>query len=375
MARLGDVCKKASSNIAQKDLKGQAGSYPIYGAGGFIAGVNFYHREEPYIAVVKDGAGVGRVMKLPAKSSVIGTMQYILPNPGVDVGYLAYAMEHMNLGRYYTGTTIPHIYFKDYQREELTLPALSRQREMAAALDKLSDNMDLRRRQLAKLDELVKARFVEMFGDLGINPKMWSEIPLSSGCSSPDDIKCGPFGTQLNKEEYQATGIPLWGIPQINAHFQKPAIDFVSKSKARQLAAYSVIPGDIVMSRKGNVGMCALYPEYLEPGIIHSDVLRIRINQTMFHPVFLMCQLHISPKVSEQINVVSAGAIMAGINVSKLKHILLYRPPLKLQNDFAAFYERTEKQKLTIQQSLAKLEMIKKALMQEYFEDVKVNEL
>lgn len=102
MARLGDVCKKASSNIAQKDLKGQAGSYPIYGAGGFIAGVNFYHREEPYIAVVKDGAGVGRVMKLPAKSSVIGTMQYILPNPGVDVGYLAYAMEHMNLGRYYT---------------------------------------------------------------------------------------------------------------------------------------------------------------------------------------------------------------------------------------------------------------------------------
>ena len=167
----------------------------------------------------------------------------------------------------------------------------------------------------------------------------------------------------------------MWGIPQINAHFQKPAIDFVSKSKARQLAAYSVIPGDIVMSRKGNVGMCALYPEYLEPGIIHSDVLRIRIDQTMFHPVFLMCQLHISPKVSEQINIVSAGAIMAGINVSKLKHILLYRPPLKLQNDFAAFYERTEKQKLTIQQSLAKLEMLKKALMQEYFEDVKVNEL
>lgn len=206
MARLGDVCKKASSNIAQKDLKDQAGSYPIYGAGGFIAGVNFYHREEPYIAVVKDGAGVGRVMKLPAKSSVIGTMQYILPNPGVDAGYLAYAMEHMNLGRYYTGTTIPHIYFKDYQREELALPALSRQREIAAALDKLSDNMDLRRRQFAKLDELVKARFVEMFGDLGINPRMWSEIPLSSGCSSPDDIKCGPFGTQLNKEEYQTTG-------------------------------------------------------------------------------------------------------------------------------------------------------------------------
>ena len=115
MAKLGDVCSKATSNIAQKDLDGRHGEYPIYGASGLIKAVDFYQQESPYIAVVKDGAGVGRVMKLPAKSSVIGTMQYIIPGKNVDIGYLAYAMENMNLAKYYTGATIPHIYFKDYQ--------------------------------------------------------------------------------------------------------------------------------------------------------------------------------------------------------------------------------------------------------------------
>ena len=111
MARLGDVCKKGSSNITQKDLEGHSGNYPIFGASGFITNVDFYQQEKPYIAVIKDGAGIGRIMKLPEKSSIIGTMQYIIPNDTVDISYLAYAMEHMDLAKYFTGATIPHIYF------------------------------------------------------------------------------------------------------------------------------------------------------------------------------------------------------------------------------------------------------------------------
>ena len=114
MVRLGDVCEKGSSNIAQKDLEGHDGDYPIYGASGFIKNVDFFKQNKEYIAVVKDGAGIGRVMKLPAKSSIIGTLQYIIPCGGIDIGYLAFAMENMNLAKYFSGATIPHIYFKDY---------------------------------------------------------------------------------------------------------------------------------------------------------------------------------------------------------------------------------------------------------------------
>ena len=184
MAKLGDVCSKATSNIAQKDLDGRHGEYPIYGASGLIKAVDFYQQESPYIAVVKDGAGVGRVMKLPAKSSVIGTMQYIIPGKNVDIGYLAYAMENMNLAKYNTGATIPHIYFKDYQKEELPLPPLEEQRLIAVQLDKVSDLIAKRRVQLNKLDLLVKARFVEMFGDPVENDHKWQMWPLDSVCKT-----------------------------------------------------------------------------------------------------------------------------------------------------------------------------------------------
>ena len=81
----------------------------------------------------------------------------------------------------------------------------------------------------------------------------------------------------------------------------------------------------------------------------------------------MMYQLHYSRAIQYQIKSVSSGAIMAGINVTKLKNIVVYIPPMELQNEFAAFVEQTEKSKLTIQQSLDKLEVMKKAMMQEYF--------
>ncbi|XBX04231.1 restriction endonuclease subunit S [Enterocloster clostridioformis] len=87
---LGDVCKKGSSNIAQKDIENSNGTYAIYGANGYIKDVNFYHQDKPYIAVVKDGAGIGRTMLLPEKTSVIGTLQYLIPNDSISVKYLYY---------------------------------------------------------------------------------------------------------------------------------------------------------------------------------------------------------------------------------------------------------------------------------------------
>ena len=171
MAQLKDLCKKESSNIAQKDLENICGDFPIYGASGLIKYVDFYKQEKPYVAVVKDGAGVGRVMKLPAFSSVIGTLQYIIPNDDINVDYLAYAMEHMNLSKYYMGAAIPHIYFKDYCNEKIPLHTAKEQQEIADTLDKVCDLICYRKEQISKLDELVKARFVEMFGDLVFGDK------------------------------------------------------------------------------------------------------------------------------------------------------------------------------------------------------------
>ena len=136
---LSDVCEKGSSNIAQKDIKDNTGDYDIYGASGFIKKVDFYHQEKTSVAVVKDGAGVGRAMLLPEKSSVIGTLQYLIPKDIIRADYLYYIVSYMDLSRYYTGATIPHIYFKDYKNERLILPSLDEQYEIARILTEVDE--------------------------------------------------------------------------------------------------------------------------------------------------------------------------------------------------------------------------------------------
>ena len=266
-----------------------------------------------------------------------------------------------------TGASYPAVRNSDVLGVKIPLPPLDIQRRIADTLDKVTELITLRKTQLEKLDELVKARFVEMFGDLASPECKWNREKLVDACVNSDDIKCGPFGTQLSKDEYVDTGVAVWEIPQINSLFVTTPTHYLTEEKARQLEAYSIKSGDIAMSRKGNVGKCAVFPSNFEAGIIHSDVLRIRVDDSRVLPLFMMHQLHYSGAVQHQIELVSSGAIMAGINVTKLKQIFIHIPPMELQNQFVAFVEQTDKSKAIIQQSLDTLETLQKSLMQEYF--------
>lgn len=231
--------------------------------------------------------------------------------------------------------------------KKILVPVLSiaEQKEIADVLDKVTALINYRKDQIANLESLVKSRFIELFGDLADPNCQWSALHLFEACESADDIKCGPFGTQLNKDEYQSTGVAVWEIPQINNGFTSFPTHFLTREKANQLSAYSLIPGDIAMSRKGNVGRCAVFPNNFPDGIIHSDVLRIRLDRSRVLPIFMMYQLHFSRAIQYQIESVSSGAIMAGINVGKLKNIIVFVPPIHLQEQFAAFVEQTDKLK------------------------------
>lgn len=338
MARLGDICKKDSSSVAQKDLENHNGTYPIYGASGFIKNVDFYHQENPYVAVVKDGAGVGRVMKLPAKSSVIGTMQYIIPNDGIDVSYLAYALDHMKLSKYYTGATIPHIYFKDYCNEIIPIHSESEQYLIANTLDKVSNLISLRKQQLSKLDELVKARFVEMFGDPKINSKRFkikkgSELfKISNGKAVPNDKRF---------EE----GVPAYGGNGISWYTDEILHE----------------QDTIVIGRVG-----------FQSGNVHLVKGPVWVTDNA---------MYISDFYDDSLSLVFLYEMMEQIDFTRLQdagdlkkvtqkpfmemdYIL---PSKQLQDEYMDFVEQTDKSKLEIQKSLEKLETLKKALMQKYF--------
>jgi type I restriction enzyme S subunit len=281
--------------------------------------------------------------------------------------YLSAPVTYQKFKSLAVGGVVNNLNSEMVRNVEVPLPALNEQAQIATVLDKLSGLISLRKQQLSKLDELVKARFVEMFGDLADPYCKFKKCTLAETCLDADDIKCGPFGTQLSKDEYQNEGIAVWEIPQINNGFTSKPTHFLTIEKAEQLKAYSIEPGDIAMSRKGNVGKCGVFPDYYEPGIIHSDVLRIRVDSKRVIPCFMMYQLHFSRAVQYQIETVSSGAIMAGINVTKLKQIEVYVPEYELQQRFSGFVGKVDRQKLTIQQSLDKLEVLRKSLMQEYF--------
>ena len=361
MVRLGDVCTKGTSNIAEKDLEGHDGSYPIFGASGFIKYVDFYQQENPYIAVVKDGAGIGRVMKLPAKSSVIGTMQYILPGNMVDISYLAYAMEHMNLSKYFTGATIPHIYFKDYQKELLAPPPLDEQRRIAAVLDKVSDLIAKRRQQLDKLDEMVKARFVEMFGDVIQNTKQWPQYVFS-------DITTSRLGKMLDAK--QQTGMCQYPyLANFNVQWFRFELDSLNKmdfDEAERIE-FELRDGDLLVCEGGEIGRCAVWHNEIQPCYFQKALHRVRCKKEIVMPDYLAWWFKYNCDNKGFAAIEGAKATISHLPGAKLKSLLVAVPPIEQQKQFATFVEQTKKTKTTISCSLEKLETLKKALMQEYF--------
>ena len=363
MVRLGDVCKKASSNIAQKDLEGHSGKYPIYGASGLIKHVDFYQQEQPYIAVVKDGAGIGRVMKLPAKSSVIGTMQYIIPNDIVDISYLAYAMEYMNLSKYFSGATIPHIYFKDYQKETLPLPSLDEQRRIATTLDKVSDLISKRRQQLDKLDELVKARFVEMFGDPVKNPMKWSVHCFSEYI---EFLTSGSRGWAKYFTEQGEYFITIKNVK--NCRITVDNVQHISPPDNAEAKRTKVQEGDLLISITADLGRTGVISKEIADhgAYINQHLTCIRVKKDCLNPVYAAYYLE-SEAGKSQFQSKNQSAVKAGLNFNAINSLQLMVPPLTLQNTFVDFVDQTEKTKVTISRSLEKLETLKKALMYEYF--------
>ena len=246
MVKIKDACEKASSNIAQKDICDNDGEYPIYGASGFIKAVDFYVQEKEYIGIVKDGAGVGRVMLLPPKSSVIGTIQYIIPNERVSARYLANILAHLDLGKLYSGATIPHIYFKNYENIEIPLPPIEEQKRIVDILDKASNLIDLRKQQLEKMDLLIKSKFIDMFGDPVTNPKGWEIEKLGKHISV-----IGGYAFKSNG--FSKQGVPVLRIGNINSGFFK-STNLVFWNEDQTLARYMLKPGDMIISLTGTVG-------------------------------------------------------------------------------------------------------------------------
>ncbi len=199
--RIKDICDKGSSNLKQKDVEGKKGKYPVFGASGIIGHIDTFHQKDNYIAIVKDGSGIGRVSFMPAQSSIIGTLQYIQPKDGYDINYIGYCLKSLDLSAYRQGAAIPHIYFRDYgERIVRVTDNLDEQQSIVDYLDSSFAKIDAMKANAEKALTEAKALFQASLKSL-LEPKDgWTEkkliglVKLKSGdnLSTKEQIE-GPY--------------------------------------------------------------------------------------------------------------------------------------------------------------------------------------
>jgi type I restriction enzyme S subunit len=184
---LDDAVKKASSNISINKIKDDEEIYPLYGAKGLVQNISFFQQEEEYLAIIKDGAGIGRISRHPSKSSVVATMQYIIPKTQYNIQFVRYFLESIDFEKYRTGSTIPHIYYKDYKNELFPIVNINEQKQIVEILDKAFESIEQAKVNIEKnienTKELFQSRLNEIFsqkGD-GWEEKTLNEIAIEFG--------------------------------------------------------------------------------------------------------------------------------------------------------------------------------------------------
>lgn len=265
-----------------------------------------------------------------------------------------------NISNLSAGANINNIRNEHIEDLEIPLPPLEEQRRIASVLDKVSDLIANRRAQLDKLDLLVKSRFVEMFGDPVSNEKNWPMVTLGDIA----EIRIGPFGSLLHQEDYITGGHALVNPSHIIEG--QICIDeklTVSDKKYDELSAYQLKIDDIVLGRRGEMGRCAVVHQ--EGLLCGTGSMIIRPN-TQMRPYFLQ-NIISNPAYKKNIEDKAVGVTMMNLNVPIVSALTVPLLPVHMQEQFIDFMGRVSKSKLTIQQSLDKLETLKKALMQQYF--------
>lgn len=282
--------------------------------------------------------------------------------------YLWYALSNKvaELNAKGTGSTFKAINKKILAETQIPLPPLDEQRKIAAVLDKVSGLIAKRRQQLDKLDLLVKSKFVEMFGDPVNNPKQWSTLSLRDAGSRLID---GPFGSNLKSEHYTAEGVRVIRLGNIGVgKFIDNDKSYISKQHYEKLKKYTCKAGEIVVATLGEPNLRAcLVPQRIEYAINKADCVHYIPKKELLNTRFV-CQYINCPETLLLASGMVHGQTRSRISSGQLAEMKIFVPPMELQEQFAAFAEQTEKTKTTISRNLEKLETLKKALMQEYFE-------
>ena len=372
MVRLGDVVNVSASNLHLPDddiwllnldmVEQQTGNIIDY---------NFVPKEKLNGSIIQfDTENVLYSKLRPNLNKVVipimngyATSEMLPLRPNLDFITKEYLCAYLRSDSFVTwavsktsGAKMPRLGTKELLSKTIPFPPLPEQRHIAAVLDKVSELIALRKRQLDLLDEMVKARFVEMFGTIcETEYKVLKDV-----CTLITD------GTH-NPPIFVDKGIPFLLVSNIRENrITYDTHKFITEETYNQLMKRTPIEkGDVLLSTVGSYG---------HPAIVNSDkkfsfqrhIAQLKPNHKILNSVFLHSAI-LSPSVQRQIDSLVLGVAQKTLNLSAIKTIKIPLPRISEQNQFANFVQQVEKSKATVQQGLDRLNLLKSALMQEYF--------
>ena len=242
----------------------------------------------------------------------------------------------------------------------INIPTINEQNILVDKLDKARKIIAFHQKELQLLDELARGRFVELFGDPVSNPYGYDKVALSDLA----DIKIGPFGSLLHKEDYIEGGHPLINPSHIIDGKVSPDDKLtISDEKYEELSVYQLKTGDVVMGRRGEMGRCAVVPE--EGFLCGTGSILIRTKGEVTADYI---QKIISfPSFKKTIEDMAVGQTMPNLNVPIVSGFQIIKPPMEVQDSYYAFVEQINKSKLIVQKELDETQLLFDSLIQEYF--------
>lgn len=362
---LDNAVDKGSSNISLNKIKDEDGDYPVFGAKGFAQNISFFHQEKEYLAIIKDGAGIGRVSKHPARSSVVATLQYIIPKEGFNIDFVRYFLESLDFENYRTGSTIPHVYYKVYKNAQFPLVGIEEQKQIVSILDKAFAVIDQAKANIEKnienAKELFQSKLNEIFSQKGDG---WEENELKdigviqTGTTPPtkDKSNYGDYISFVKPAHFNPDGTIETG----NSMLSKTGLE-----KGRLFEANSIL----MVCIGATIGKTG----YTEIPVSSNQQINALTPSDQYISKLLYYGL-ISPLVQKQVleSGRSAQATLPIINKSKWEKLRLYLPTdksnqLSIVKTLDGLNLSTKKIEAKYLSKLYELEELKKSILQKAF--------
>ena len=350
----------------------EEGEYPYYGANGIQDYVADYIFDDELVLLAEDGGNFGSKEKpiayrVSGKCWVNNHAHVLKPKDGLDVDYLCYSLMFYKVGGMVNGATRQKLTQAAMCKMQIPLRSMDEQKFIVDELNRIIRIKEQRQQELQLLDHLIKARFVEMFGNPVNNEKGFVKAPMGdymtllTDFSSNGSYKTLDSGVTMYDEPNYA-----WMVRTTDLESgDMTSIKYIDENAYELLAKSKIYGGEIIMNKIGSAGKIYLMPQIDMPASLGRNAFMFRYDDRI--NVKFLYHLLTSEYGQREIQQYVRGAVTKTITKNDARAVLIMVPPIELQNEFEAFVKQVDKSKVAVQKALDETQLLFDSLMQQYF--------